>query len=219
MRKIDKQINIIKSNLLCEQRYLERLDNSDNSRIKQLYSSYLDTFYSSSQIKDIVYHGTKAKEFDRGYFRVSDDGTFGPGVYFFKENSNTNNGSFGDTTIFAKILTRKPFDATNGGWGKLADELRNHPEYVASEPNYSLTRFISSYLRKGGYDSIIGNYAGNIIYTIMSQHMIRVLGDDDDISAFIKYIEENRENLDNKEIKIGVDELFESNPKLNNLKL
>lgn len=47
---------------------------------KQLYSSYLDTIFPDSKVKDIVYHGTKGEKFDR--FKPSEKGEFGKGVYF-----------------------------------------------------------------------------------------------------------------------------------------
>jgi len=47
---------------------------------QQQYSQYLDTIFPESKVKDIVYHGTKGKKFDK--FISSETGEFGRGVYF-----------------------------------------------------------------------------------------------------------------------------------------
>jgi hypothetical protein len=164
MRRIDKVKNIKKVNLLTEQRYLSELNGGENEdRLKQLYSGYLDTIFPSSDIKKILYHGTKAKELEGGSFRLSHDGTYGSGVYFFDRNNEYSVGEFGDNIIFAKINSDMAFNniLLKKEWSRLANKLKDSPEYFYKD---SLSDFINQYLRKEGYDTIIDYYGSDTVY-------------------------------------------------------
>jgi hypothetical protein len=219
MRKLDKLKNIRKVNLLIEQRYLSEFNGGENEvRLKQLYSGYLDTIFPNSDIKKILYHGTKSKELEGGSFRVSQDGTYGSGVYFFDRNHKYSVGEFGDNTIFVKINSSMAFNniLLKQEWSKLANKLKDSPDYHHRD---SLSGFINQYIRKEGYDTIIDYYGSDIVYVALYLENIHILGDEKDILSFKKYVEANKNNQLINEIKDGVEDLFNTKPNLKNIKI
>ena len=217
MRRFDKIKNIKMVNLLTEQRYLSELNGDDNeNRLKQLYSNYLDTIFPASYVKKILYHGTKAKELEGGSFKLSHDGTFGSGVYFFDRNHEYSVGSFGSNVVFAKINSDMPFNniLLKKEWSRLANKLKDSPDYHHRD---SLSDFINKYLREEGYDTIIDYYGSDTVYVAFYLENIHILGDEKDIEGFKKYVEQHKNESLGGQIKEGVDELFNSKPNLKNI--
>ena len=71
--------NELNKNILSE-RLGTQITPQQKQQALQQYSQYLDTIFPESKVKDIVYHGTKGKKFDK--FISSETGEFGRGVYF-----------------------------------------------------------------------------------------------------------------------------------------
>ena len=104
------------------------------------YSQYLDSVFPNSQVKDIVYHGTKGEKFDK--FKSSEKGEFGKGVYFgnyqtaLENTDDTDNFTlepvtgFDKNKIIAAIINTQNIHERDLGGNGIRNEYVVEPEQI-----------------------------------------------------------------------------------------
>jgi hypothetical protein len=162
------------------------------------YSQYLDTIFPSSNVKDIVYHGTNANDIEGGRLRLSKEGVYGEGIYVQTKKEFT--GTFGSNTLSLVINTKKPFPFyDNNGklnklWLTIRDKHANTKKFYWADVAKEEFR---DEIKKLGYDSIkTEEGGGNTYYILFEPEQTHILGSKQDIEEFKKYTEKNiKENM------------------------
>jgi hypothetical protein len=154
------------------------------------YSQYLDTIFPDSQVKDIVYHSTNAKEIEGGELRPSREGVYGSGIYVQTNREFTSN--FGSTILSLIINTKSPFDyykkngQRNDFFTKILEKWRKTNKFYFAE---AAKEEFQDEIKKVGFDSIKTDEPGNNSYYILFEpKQIHILGIKNDIEGFKKFI-------------------------------
>jgi hypothetical protein len=147
------------------------------------YSQYLDTIFPSSNVKDIVYHGTNANDIEGGRLRLSKEGVYGEGIYVQTKKEFT--GTFGSNTLSLVINTKKPFPFyDNNGklnklWLTIRDKHANTKKFYWADVAKEEFR---DEIKKLGYDSIkTEEGGGNTYYILFEPEQTHILGSKQDI--------------------------------------
>ena len=180
-------------------------NNPELSKIGSMeeYSKYINTIFPKSQEKNIVYHDTRSDEIEGGKLRPSTDGTYGEGIYV--QMKREFGGTYGGKTLSVIINTRKayPFNTgMNGGpstlFNKFLDKHRN------SKKSYWVDlakQEFREYIIKDGYDAIrTREEGGNSFYILFEPEQTHILGTQEDIEGFKKYLDELRSENINENI-------------------
>lgn len=160
-----------------------------NIGTKQQYVQYLDTIYPNSSVKNIVYHGTNAKEIEGGRLRPSSQGVYGEGIYVQTKQDFT--GTFGSNTLFLKIDTKKPFPFNNGNtlnklWLTIRDK---HSKTKTAYWAETAKEEFQDEIKRLGYDSIRTEEAGdNLYYILFNPEQTHILGTKEDIQVFQRFV-------------------------------
>ena len=176
--------------------------NSELSSIgtPQQYSQYLNTIFPDSQVKDIVYHGSPNK-FDN--FKKGLEGNYVKNrvlnTFFFSEDKDRASKYGGDNTILYSVLlnSKNPyvqvFENPPVGFDNVTDQL--------IEKDFEE-------LKNKNYDSWIGKDTLNDQdYVVFEPKQIHILGTDNDIEGFKKFVNSNK-SFDPKE-ESDVDEFVD----------
>ena len=206
---------------------------------QQLYSSYLDTIFPDSKVKDIVYHdvgNTKSKDdpYRKDYIGKNDGGVIGDGFYFYTDPSKKYDEN---RTVREEVIlninnlssVKELIDKTSfkDEWGlgiyeKALSELSGikhdnkvqgkHGKYIG---NYSIQ------LAKIGIDGLMGKRGNNTEIVVFEPEQIHILGSKQDIEGFKEFV--SKENTSNEELTDDIKEFlstFEDNfPWFSNLTL
>ena len=133
------------------------------------YSQYLDTIFTDSKVKDIVYHGTN-KDFSEF---VSGKGFWGNAFYVTTEKGYAN-------SIAASRARQEP------GTSKIIKPLLINANNIEFEEDaYAINEFPEN------IDTILTNIEGGakIIYAISKPEQIHILGGKQDINNFKQYVD------------------------------
>lgn len=180
------------------------------------YSAYLNTIFPDSQVKDIVYHGTKSQKFN--YFNTEYSGT-GSGnkintdgsVYFIKYHQATK--TFGHNIISALINTKNPniipLKEFNKNWvNKLIfNEQKNNSDCVIGEQEKTPQEYYNEALEEYNLDP--GHMFARkpkdseefmeeqlvTTYVVFNPNQIHILGSQPDIENFKSYVASLENNL------------------------
>jgi hypothetical protein len=143
----------------------------------QLYSSYLDTIFPESKIKEIVYHGAMEQ-------LIPKDGKFKGYVTYFstvKKYAETFGFPVNRKIVQAVINISKPYNSPS--------ELADVPKEVHDSDQFTNPRIIKS--NNSNYDSVIGIDAGqkegNTI-AVFEPEQIHILGSKSDVKGFKEYV-------------------------------
>ena len=179
---------------------------------KEQYSKYLETIFPDSKFRDIVYHGTNAKEkFDNFDLSKKRTGTrnLGPGVYFTTNVSTQHKyANFGEGhTVSSVINTKDPFITSthyNDAFGAyLSLDNESFTKYVNNDSILDYEELdndklapLNKYLIK--YTGELVNklptrqeYFNPKIHQILipSTEQIHILGSSDDLKKFGEFVE------------------------------
>ena len=147
--------------------FTKEITPQQKQQAQQLYSQYLDTIFSDSKVKDIVYHEGKAdfEKFDLNFAIET------PGIYFSYYKSS---GIFGDKIKRLLLNLKNPY---------IEDDSL---QYDSLEQKYK-DKFIQN-----GYDSII---TPGDIGLIFEPEQIHILGSKQDIEGFREFVTQSFTNV------------------------
>ena len=158
----------------------------------QLYSSYLDTIFPDSQVKDIVYHGEEKK--DIKFYPLSANpkdfssiGNLGKGIYFSddiefaKKYAKTNNGSI--ATVILNTVNARKFSVNDD-----VEEKTGFPA-VKTDGTSEFTKIKrESHNLSNTNDSLLLQYSSYFEVVVYSPEQIHILGSKQDIEGFKKFV-------------------------------
>lgn len=157
---------------------------------KEEYSKYLKTIFPNSKVKNIVYHGTNAKEIEGGRLRLSKEGVYGEGIYVQTKSEFT--GTFGANIMSLLIDTKKPYSFyDNNGkpnelWIEIRDKYEKTKKYYWADLAKEEFRDI---IIAQGYDSIMTEEGGdNKYYILFKPEQTHLLGYEEDIEGFKNFL-------------------------------
>ena len=170
----------------------EQAPELSNIGTKEQYSQYLDTIFPDSKVKDIVYHGTN-KEFNK-FDLNAEKSTIAENGIFFAPTKNQVMGTYGERVVVA-VINSNPL-ISDDRIERISDRKKN--EIL----NSGYTGYIYSYNKTiSSADDIV----------VFEPEQVHILGSKQDIQGFKEFVQGKP-----KSVKPGVEELFESNPKLSN---
>jgi hypothetical protein len=157
---------------------------------KEQYSEYLETIFPESKVRNIVYHRSpeKIKAFDKTKIKDSNAKRF----YF----SPINTGRYGQHVINA-LLDIKNL-AKPGDKDFIDDLNKKHPEYTEGKSQwFHLPAQIYKNAEQYGYDGVFDFEGTNDDeYSVYHPEQIHILGCDQDLENFKKFIENKKQYLD-----------------------
>jgi len=146
------------------------------------YSEYLDTIFSESKVKDIVYHRTveQFSAFDKSKTKQINGYRF----YF----SPINTGRYGQYVMQAVLNIKNLAEPYNDNF--INDVKKEHPEYTEGKSEYfHLPAQIYANASKYGYDGVYAFEGTNDDeYSVYEPEQINVLGSEQDIESFKKFM-------------------------------
>ncbi len=168
---------------------------------KERYSVYLDTVFSSSKVKDIVYKGTNIRT--KEDYEDKDTLRRERGVFFSKSKDSALTYSVDTNTIIAaRVNTQTPLilNADGNEFNKLSDAVK----YLNKE-YFDTNNLITDVKKDNKHDSVIIEnvkddrlaFKSKDISTTISvfePEQIYILGSKQDIEGFKKYIEKYTES-------------------------
>ena len=153
------------------------------------YSDYLNTIFPNSEVKEIVYHSTNAKEIEGDKLRPSKEGVYGEGIYV--QTKQEFGSSFGSNTLSIVIDTKKPFPFYESNnkptelWRTIRDKHALTKKFYWADTAKEEFR---DNIIKMGYDSIMTEEGGNNKYYILfTPEQTHILGSKQDIEDFKKW--------------------------------
>ena len=158
----------------------------------QQYSQYLDSIFPDSQVKDIVYHGSrnadKFDNFDDNLIGELDSGFFGRGIYFSPDvkyaqgyaNKGYNNKAGQLYAVVVNLQNPLNTDANqaNKNWG--TDVIKNYDGALVTEGAWSNPELNGE--EPAGYNP---NTLGEIV--VKSSSQTHILGSKQDVEGFKKF--------------------------------
>ena len=182
----------------------ENIPELSNVGTQEQYSQYLNTIFPSSDVKDIVYHGSRSKDIEGGRLRPSSEGVYGEGIYVQIKQEST--GTFGSNTLFLMIDTKKPFNfykengKANDLFTEILEKWRKTKKFYFAE---AAKEEFQDEIKKVGFDSIKTEEGGdNLYYILFNPEQTHILGSKQDIEDFKKYVSKTiKEELLSEKVK------------------
>ena len=170
---------IIKEELNNINKILNLFNSTDLNKYGSIhdYLKYLDTIFSNSKIKNIVYHGVMNQ-------LAPKDGVFKGYITYFSDNeeyAKTFGFPINRKIIIAKINIQRLYYSPS--------ELADVPEEIHNTDQYTNPRIIKKQMNN--FDSVIGIDAGQTngkTIAVFDPKQIHILGSKQDIEFFKKYM-------------------------------
>jgi hypothetical protein len=204
--------NPLTANEIYRQRYLK--DGVDelfeqNFKLSSIgtreeYSSYLDTIFPDSQVKDIVYHGSsnKIEKFNKDFIGKNENVLGVNGIYLAVDKINAENyimdskgKKVSEGLHFTVININNPLVVESGE--KPFEKLYTL-DRVAFDNDYNNAKKLSSIevtaeLESRGFDAVYNKMNDwQSSYVVFEPEQIHILGSEEDIRMFQEYLENQR---------------------------
>jgi hypothetical protein len=201
LNEVDSALAIYKTDVTPQQK----------QQALQLYSQYLDTIFPNSQVKDIVYHGTKSNEirtlFDKSTIQKTGV-SLGKGFFFSRRKDYVERDAYGFKKIGSylintinpisgnpdKFLRENDFDRVpKNNKSEIKDDyLGDNGETIYTVDrniNFESDEERTTVLQQLGYDAVDfnkGEYSNEIV--VFEPEQIHILGSKQDIEGFKEFV-------------------------------
>ncbi len=155
------------------------------------YAKYIETIFPESKVKSILFHATRA-EFENFKDEYVSKGnvSFGDGFYF-SDHLDTHSGFKGADKMKSVVVNMQKvfYDSKDA---KDHRELpKYNPEVNSHEKLLEVQEKHQKYL-KDNFDGVIAEYRGKNEFVVLSEKNIHILGAEQDIENFKKWIESQK---------------------------
>ncbi len=154
---------------------------------KEQYSEYLNTVFSESKLKNILFHATRENfdEFDRSYISKGNL-SFGEGFYFTDKIENHKNFRLADKLMSVIINSHHIYNDSSEARDKR--EKPKYNPYVNSHERLLEVQDNHNKFLENNFDTVIANHMNKNEFVVFDPNNIHILGSRKDIEQFKEFV-------------------------------